>query len=71
MQNIFAACSQVLIISFVFLFAQVPASDPGLRKKTQNFKLRITEKGTSFDEQIEIDEDNDIEYFSIRLTMTF
>lgn len=31
----------------------------------EKFKLRITESGTRFDESIEIDEQNDIEYFRV------
>lgn len=53
-----------LFYSF-YLHLQVRTSDSALSGKTEDFKLRITEKETNFVEQIAIDEDNDIEYFSV------
>jgi len=44
---------------------KVGANDPGLKEKTANFDVTITEKRTSFVEQIEVNEDNDIEYFTV------
>ena len=46
-------------------FRQLPAVDAGLRGKTDKFTLRITEQQANFEEQVAIDEDNDIEYFSV------
>ena len=32
---------------------------------TEKFKVHISERGAKFDEQIEIDEEKDIEYFKV------
>jgi len=48
-----------------YLHRQIPAPDSALRRNTEKFKLRITEKDAIFDEEIAIDEDNDLEYFSV------
>lgn len=48
-----------------YLHRQIPAPDSALRGNTEKFKLRITEKDAIFDEEIAIDEDNDLEYFSV------
>ena len=49
----------------LYLHRQVRTPDSALRGKIENFKLRITEKEANFEEEIAIDEDNDIEYFSV------
>lgn len=41
-------------------FVHVQRSDP-----VQKFKLRISERGANFDEKVEIDEKNDMEYFQV------
>lgn len=50
---------------FFYLHRQLRTPDSALPGKMENFKLRITEKGTNFEEEIAIDEDNEIEYFSV------
>ena len=52
------------ILIFLFLL-QLRASDFRLRGKSEKFNLRITERETNFVEQVEVDEDNDIEYFTV------
>ncbi len=48
-----------------FLRRQVRNFDSELRETTEVFKLHITERGTNFVERVEIDESNDIEYFTV------
>ncbi|KAL9962493.1 hypothetical protein ACROYT_G031598 [Oculina patagonica] len=68
----FSSVAAVCFTLFACL-SQMNASvipDPELNdqpKETSDklFKLHITENGTSFDEQIEIDEERDIEYFKV------
>ncbi|XP_078354923.1 uncharacterized protein LOC144639499 [Oculina patagonica] len=43
----------------------VRTSDSELRETTEVFNLHITERGTNFVERVEIDESNDIEYFTV------
>lgn len=47
----------------MFFGTQIPSQER--RIPPQKFKLHITESGTKFDEGIEIDEQNDIEYFRV------
>ncbi|KAJ7361910.1 hypothetical protein OS493_014556 [Desmophyllum pertusum] len=61
-----AAASFILFACISQMRASVlPAVDAGLRGKTDKFTLRITEQQANFEEQVAIDEDNDIEYFSV------
>jgi len=53
---------QAFIYSPLF-HRQVRNSGP--RGNTEVFNVGITERGTGFVERVEIDEDNDIEYFSV------
>ncbi|KAL9987249.1 hypothetical protein ACROYT_G001525 [Oculina patagonica] len=39
--------------------------DSELRETTEVFNLHITERGTNFVERVEIDESNDVEYFTV------
>ncbi|KAJ7361919.1 hypothetical protein OS493_014566 [Desmophyllum pertusum] len=63
--SVAAACFILFACISQMRASVLPAVDAGLRGKTDKFTLRITEQQANFEEQVAIDEDNDIEYFSV------
>ena len=53
------------VIQVLPFLSQLPLNEVHVRRETQKFKLAITEKGTRFDEKVEINEDEQIAYFSV------
>lgn len=62
---IIAALLVLLASSGQMKAAVIQDPNPRLGAENENFNLHITEKQASFNERIEIDEANDIEYFSV------
>ncbi|PFX28203.1 hypothetical protein AWC38_SpisGene7110 [Stylophora pistillata] len=55
----------LLFLQVFRFFSQLPRNEVHVRRETQKFKLTITEKGTRFDEKVEINEDEQIAYFNV------
>lgn len=64
--SLLSSVSVVLLVYVIQIQALLlPRNEVHVRRETQKFKLAITEKGTRFDERVEINEDEQIAYFNV------